>query len=113
MDIFHQPGLCDLTANVDFAYLKEAMSNVGTHGPMPQGRFLMQLGLPFRLEGLLKAAKTDERRQEIRSAAASLVDPTGMGKEYQVMGITSKTSEKTKSASTWPFPDPGSTRRKV
>ena len=31
MDIFHQPGLCDLTANVDFAYLKEAMSDLGGH----------------------------------------------------------------------------------
>ena len=79
---------------------------------MPQGKFLMQLGLPFRLEGLLKAAKTDERRQEIRSAAASLVDPTGMRKEYQVMGITSEASEKMNSASTWPFPDPDPTGKK-
>ena len=73
----------------------------------------MQLGLPLRLEGLLEETKTAEQREEIRSAAAKLVNPTGMGKEYKVMGITSKTSEKTKSASTWPFPDPGSTRRKV
>jgi len=29
VDIFHKPGLCDLTANVDFAYLKEAMSDLG------------------------------------------------------------------------------------
>ena len=72
----------------------------------------MQLGLPFRLEGLLKAAKTDERRQEIRSAAASLVDPTGMRREYQVMGITSEASEKMNSASTWPFPDPDPTGKK-
>jgi len=111
VDMFHLPGLCDLSTKVDFAYLKVAMSGVvATHGPMPQGKFLMQLGLPYLLEGLLKVAKTDERRQEIRSAAASLVDPTGMGKEYQVMGIT---FEEMKSASTWPFPDPDSTRRKV
>ena len=77
---------------------------------MPQGQFLMQLGLPLRLQGLLKAAKTDERRQEICSAAARLVDPAGMGKEYQVMGITNKPSEKLES---WPFPEPDSTRRKV
>jgi hypothetical protein len=63
-----------------------------------------------RLQGLLKAAKTDERRQEICSAAARLVDPTGMGKEYQVMGITNKPSEKLES---WPFPEPDSTGRNV
>ena len=68
---------------------------------MPQGQFLMQLGLQLRLQGLLKVAKTDERRQEISSAAARLVDPTGMGKEYQVMGITGKPSGELKS---WPFP---------
>ena len=81
---------------------------VATHGPIPQGLFLKQLGLPVRLQGLLKLAKTDERREEIRSAAVRLVDPTGMGK-YQVMGITNKPSEKMKSASAWPFPEPDST----
>jgi NADH dehydrogenase [ubiquinone] 1 alpha subcomplex assembly factor 7 len=69
----------------------------------------MQLGLPLRLEGVLKEAKTDEQRQEIRNAAATLVDPTGMWKEYQIMGITSNPLEKMKSASAWPFPAPGST----
>ena len=61
-----------------------------THGPTPQEKFLMQLGLPLRLEGLLEETKTAEQREEIRSAAAKLVNPTGMGKEYKVMGITSK-----------------------
>jgi len=73
---------------------------------MPQGPFLKQLGLPLRLQGLLKAAKTDERREEIRSAAVRLVDPMGMGKEYQVMGITNKLSKRSESACVWPFPDP-------
>jgi NADH dehydrogenase [ubiquinone] 1 alpha subcomplex assembly factor 7 len=73
---------------------------------MSQGPFLKQLGLPLRLQGLLKAAKTDERREEIRSAAVRLVDPMGMGKEYQVMGITNQVSGGSESASVWPFPDP-------
>jgi NADH dehydrogenase [ubiquinone] 1 alpha subcomplex assembly factor 7 len=30
MDVFHRPGECDLTANVDFAYLKEAFAGLGT-----------------------------------------------------------------------------------
>ena len=28
VDVFHQPGECDLTTNVDFAFLKEAVSDL-------------------------------------------------------------------------------------
>ena len=70
----------------------------------------MQLGLPLRLQGLLKAAKTDEQRQEIRSTVAELVDPTGMWKEHQVMGLTGKPLEELEPAPpVWPFPDPDDT----
>ena len=69
----------------------------------------MQLGLPLRLQGLLKAAKTDEQRQEIRSTVAKLVDPTGMWKEHQVMGVTSNTLEELEPAPVWPFPNPADT----
>ncbi|KIM40573.1 hypothetical protein M413DRAFT_164154 [Hebeloma cylindrosporum] len=107
VDIFHEPGLCDLTANVDFAYLKEAMSDlVSTHGPMPQGPFLNQLGLPLRLQGMLREARTSERRKEIQSAAERLVDPMGMGKEYQVLGIANKPERTDPSyLYAYPFPD--------
>jgi hypothetical protein len=30
--VFNRPGECDLTANVDFAYLKEAMGDLGGEG---------------------------------------------------------------------------------
>lgn len=43
-----------------------------------------------RLERLLRGATSDERRKEIESAAKRLVDGLGMGKQYQVMGITPK-----------------------
>lgn len=29
VDVFHRPGECDLTANVDFAYLKESLADLG------------------------------------------------------------------------------------
>lgn len=29
VDVFHRPGECDLTANVDFAYLIEAVTDIG------------------------------------------------------------------------------------
>ncbi|RXW25505.1 hypothetical protein EST38_g304 [Candolleomyces aberdarensis] len=90
VDAFDQPGECDLTANVDFAYLKEAMSGlVSTHGPLTQSSFLERMGLPIRVDALLRGAKSEERRKVIQDAASRLVDLSGMGKEYKVLGITS------------------------
>lgn len=72
---------------------------------MLQGDFLKNMGLPFRLQGLLKAAKSEERREDLRGAAARLVDPVGMGKEYQVLGITgeSPSADGAEVAPVWPF----------
>ena len=30
VSVFHRPGECDLTTNVDFAFLKEAVKDLGT-----------------------------------------------------------------------------------
>lgn len=32
MDVFERPGECDLTTNVDFAYLKDAIADLGMFG---------------------------------------------------------------------------------
>jgi NADH dehydrogenase [ubiquinone] 1 alpha subcomplex assembly factor 7 len=40
VDVFHRPGECDLTANVDFAYLKEAFAGLGAHQPCSRQPFL-------------------------------------------------------------------------
>ncbi|PSS36776.1 hypothetical protein PHLCEN_2v1407 [Hermanssonia centrifuga] len=32
VDVFHRPGECDLTTNVDFAYLKDAIADLGMFG---------------------------------------------------------------------------------
>ncbi|POY74000.1 hypothetical protein BMF94_2811 [Rhodotorula taiwanensis] len=91
VDPLTEPGHTDLTANVDFAYLAEAMSETAdTPGPISQGRFLTALGLQPRLAALLRSAPTEERRKEIESAARRLVDKTGMGEQYKVMGVVPK-----------------------
>jgi len=103
VDVFHRPGECDLTANVDFAYLQEAMEDlVTTHGPISQSSFLERMGLQLRVAALVRNAQTEERGAAIQDAAQRLVDRTGMGKEYQVMGITSKPVEGAPQ-DTWPF----------
>ncbi|KAF8212501.1 S-adenosyl-L-methionine-dependent methyltransferase [Mycena galopus ATCC 62051] len=87
VDVFHAPGECDLTANVDFAFLAEAVKDlVPTHGPLAQSTFLQGMGLDMRVDVLVKG-KAEEDAVRIREAARRLVDPAGMGGQYQVMGV--------------------------
>lgn len=53
-----------------------------------------------RVEALVNAAKTEERRVDILGAAKRLVDPLGMGAQYKVLGVTGKGSEEV-----FPFAD--------
>ncbi|CAD6588103.1 MAG: hypothetical protein TREMPRED_004934 [Tremellales sp. Tagirdzhanova-0007] len=100
VDVFEEPGSADLTANVDFAYLREAISDLATPlGPIPQSRFLLSLGLQPRLDKLVSSASSEERRIDIEKGAQRLVDPLGMGAQYQIMGIVSTTKEEV-----YPFP---------
>lgn len=86
------PGTADLTCNVDFSYLKNAlaMTDARSLGPMFQSHFLQALGIEQRVEALVKNAKDTERGKEIDQAAKRLVDPNGMGAQYKVMGICSE-----------------------
>jgi NADH dehydrogenase [ubiquinone] 1 alpha subcomplex assembly factor 7 len=45
------------------------------------------MGLEPRVQALMSAAPDDVRRTEISQAAQRLVDPTGMGKQYKILGI--------------------------
>ncbi|CUA68493.1 NADH dehydrogenase [ubiquinone] complex I, assembly factor 7 [Rhizoctonia solani] len=44
VDVFDEPGLCDLTANVDFAYLKEAFGSTGELPAVPLHYILIIVG---------------------------------------------------------------------
>ncbi|CAK9782262.1 unnamed protein product [Cutaneotrichosporon oleaginosum] len=88
VDLFEEPGTADLTANVDFAYLKESLEGVAeTAGPISQAQFLLSLGLEPRLDKLLASAADQEKRKRIQDGAKRLVDKTGMGTQYQVMAV--------------------------
>lgn len=91
VEVFDEPGSSDLTANVDFAYLKEAMSQPGLfHGLLNQRDFLLKMGIEVRCNALVRAAVNDERRKDIEHSVKRLVDPLGMGTQYQVMAVTPK-----------------------
>ncbi|BGP23719.1 DUF185 family protein [Rhodotorula toruloides] len=102
VDPLTEPGHTDLTANVDFAYLSEAMSEFAeTPGPLSQRTFLTALGLEPRLAALLRSATSEERRNEIASAAKRLVDKAGMGEQYKFLAVVPK--GKTQVEGVYPF----------
>ncbi|KAI0687721.1 S-adenosyl-L-methionine-dependent methyltransferase [Cytidiella melzeri] len=106
VDVFHRPGECDLTTNVDFAYLKDAVLDLAIPlGPLPQGTFLTRMGLQLRVEALKKAAKNEERKLSIEKAANRLVDATGMGSQYQVLAISGSGQNQPTLEQRWPFVD--------
>ncbi|BEI94935.1 uncharacterized protein CcaverHIS019_0705160 [Cutaneotrichosporon cavernicola] len=88
VDLFEEPGTADLTANVDFAYLKESLDGVAeTAGPITQAKFLLSLGLEPRLAKLISSAADPTQRKRIEDGAKRLIDKTGMGTQYQVMAV--------------------------
>jgi SAM-dependent MidA family methyltransferase len=84
------PGEADLTAHVDFAALKHSAREAGlaVFGPMPQGAFLLKLGLAARCDRLLREA-TPEQRQAILSGTARLADPLHMGALFKMLALQS------------------------
>lgn len=88
-DPFAAPGETDLTAHVDFAALKRGAEarHLAAHGPMPQGEFLLKLGLGTRRDQLLQTARANQR-DAIASGAARLVDPHKMGVLFKVLALT-------------------------
>lgn len=89
-DPLKAPGETDLTAHVDFAALKDEAAKHGlmAYGPMPQGQFLLKLGLEARRDHLCKTA-TLQQCQEILSATNRLVDPAAMGVLFKALVLTS------------------------
>jgi NADH dehydrogenase [ubiquinone] 1 alpha subcomplex assembly factor 7 len=75
---------------VDFAALKEIARGLGlaAYGPMPQGAFLLKLGLAARCERLVRHA-TPEQKADILSGVARLTDPRQMGLLFKVLVLQS------------------------
>jgi len=91
VDLFYRPGECDITANVDFGYLTEAMQDiVSVVGPISQRSFLSGMQLEERTKALASAAESEQRKHEIQNASNRLIDPEGMGTQYQFLGIVSE-----------------------
>jgi SAM-dependent MidA family methyltransferase len=88
VDPLADPGEADLTAHVDFAALARTAIRAGAHtyGPVPQGEFLMRLGLAQRAERL-RAGATPQQKAEIDAAVTRLTAPDQMGTLFKALAI--------------------------
>lgn len=86
------PGEADLTADVDFGYLKNHLKDKAlVYGSVPQKDFLLQCGLQHRLNSLLEQATSENDKAELISAANLMIDD--MGQRYRFMSIFPSGSE--------------------
>jgi NADH dehydrogenase [ubiquinone] 1 alpha subcomplex assembly factor 7 len=83
------PGAADLSAHVNFAELARMArdADLSAWGPLPQGEFLLALGLEARLQKLLASAPP-EQRAGLVSGARRLTDPYQMGALFKAMALT-------------------------
>jgi NADH dehydrogenase [ubiquinone] 1 alpha subcomplex assembly factor 7 len=91
VSIFHQPGMSDLTAHVNFERAAVQLSAVGLHATsiVTQKTFLETLGIETRLNALLAQA-SDQQANDLRSGYDRLTRPDAMGALFKVMGFTSE-----------------------
>ncbi len=63
------------------------------------------MGIGTRVAALKRAASSPARADALGEAAARLVDPAGMGREYKVMGMTGGAAREmaAEAEGVWPF----------
>jgi NADH dehydrogenase [ubiquinone] 1 alpha subcomplex assembly factor 7 len=86
--VLESPGEADLTAHVDFAALAAAAREAGAaaHGPLPQGEFLMRLGIVQRADTLRRAG-TPQQAAAVDAALDRLIGAEQMGTLFQVLAL--------------------------
>jgi SAM-dependent MidA family methyltransferase len=87
-DPLTDPGTADLTAHVDFRAIAAAAREAGaaTHGPVPQGKFLAELGL-FQRTGALARTQPPARASALLEAARRLAEPDAMGRLFKALCV--------------------------
>src|SRR5262249_45291418 len=82
-------GEADLAAHGDFARLAQAAGEAGAaaYGPLPQGEFLLRLGIEARAASLRARASPEEAR-DIDQACGRLLDSGEMGTLFKVLALT-------------------------
>lgn len=85
-----EPGIVDITADVDFAACARAAVKRGAIalGAIPQGEFLVRMGIVERVQSLINSKNmTDENAIKILSSLRQLIDNRDMGKRFKVLAL--------------------------
>lgn len=83
---FAAPGADDLSAHVDFARLAAAARPAAAFGPVPQGRWLVSMGIRERT-AQLAAAATPEQAKALATGAARLCEAPAMGRLFKALAL--------------------------
>ena len=90
-DVLKDPGNADLTADVDFSYIRQHCNeHVVAYGPVSQREFLISMGIDVRYRRLSEACAAKDK-SHLGAAYHTLVDPDKMGTRFQFFSIFPKT----------------------
>ncbi|XP_014663336.1 PREDICTED: NADH dehydrogenase [ubiquinone] complex I, assembly factor 7-like isoform X3 [Priapulus caudatus] len=89
-DVLCEPGTADLTADVDFAYLRQqAGDDVAIFGPIPQQSFLTNMAIDVRFKKLLMNSPA-ENHNDLISGYDMIMNPQKMGDRFKFFTIMSR-----------------------
>ncbi|KAK2855860.1 hypothetical protein Q5P01_004595 [Channa striata] len=87
-DVLASPGSADLTADVDFSYLRKmAGGGVACLGPVTQRTFLKNMGIDTRLQVLLRNCTDSSTRKQLISSYDVLTNPAKMGERFHFFSL--------------------------
>ncbi|KAM4043288.1 protein arginine methyltransferase NDUFAF7, mitochondrial [Anomaloglossus baeobatrachus] len=89
-NVLENPGVVDLTADVDFSFLKRIVGNsVVSLGPIPQQEFLKNMGIDLRMKVLLENNKDVTTQQHLIQSYDVLMNPCKMGQRFKFFSLIS------------------------
>ncbi|XP_065489143.1 protein arginine methyltransferase NDUFAF7, mitochondrial isoform X2 [Caloenas nicobarica] len=87
-DVLSAPGTADLTADVDFSYLRKmTQGRTATLGPIKQWEFLKNMGIDLRLQVLLQNSRDTATREQLLHSYDMLMNPKKMGDCFKFFAL--------------------------
>ncbi|XP_031558295.1 protein arginine methyltransferase NDUFAF7, mitochondrial-like [Actinia tenebrosa] len=85
-DVLDAPGTADMTANVNFAYLKQSLGEKAkSFGPVTQTSFLKEMGIDERMK-VLMANASESQGEQLQSGYKMLLED--MGEKFKFFAVT-------------------------
>ncbi|MBN3275538.1 NDUF7 methyltransferase, partial [Polyodon spathula] len=87
-DVLVAPGAADLTADVDFRYLRRMTEErVLSFGPITQQQFLRNMGIDVRLQVLLRSSTDSSTRKQLVQGFDMMMNPEKMGERFKFFAL--------------------------